>query len=452
MPLQGDDDVFEGSSAKFLSPSKAGPRRISSKQTINGRKSTSSLLASSNLAQSLEDSAGPGKHSLAHELAFALMPEPSAGSKLLQEEFGIEFDEGAEGIDEQADLANGHSESLASELNGHTVDVLDDQPQNFGTMSVAEDLGAHFSATDDTPRRSVKQQSVQDPMEVLSKDLEKTDKFLSQLRQLDSDSGHSSSLPSIEKLASDMIRHINETVRDREGQVRELLEYEREFRKISGEVNGDEVLGNLDELQEIEGLSYEASPVESGRPLGSRSLDTVQEEIPSHHRALSNEWELDPDVHRLGDEDTYDDEELASPSPTKDSFFQPPQVANTPTVPSTLSQLVHVRTLNASLVTSLTTISEHAQVNGAANADASRKIRSLKNMLSEWRTDWDSAERSRVKIERWEAGLPDDGTSSIRSSNAKRINGRLVVEEHLRAFEAAIANAAAQTQAIMARS
>ena len=47
-----------------------------------------------------DDDGVSGKHSLAHELAAALMPEPSMGSRSLAEEFGIEYDEGAEGIDE----------------------------------------------------------------------------------------------------------------------------------------------------------------------------------------------------------------------------------------------------------------------------------------------------------------------------------------------------------------
>ena len=49
----------------------------------------------------MDDSASPSsaKHSLAHELAAALLPEPSKSSRSFAEEFGLEFDEGAEGID-----------------------------------------------------------------------------------------------------------------------------------------------------------------------------------------------------------------------------------------------------------------------------------------------------------------------------------------------------------------
>ncbi|EJD07613.1 uncharacterized protein FOMMEDRAFT_37360, partial [Fomitiporia mediterranea MF3/22] len=386
-----------------------------------------------------------GMHSLAHELAAALMPEPSAGSKLLQEEFGIEYDEGAEGIDEEPEL-NGHAggESLADEIgdaydgpvpNGHAPELGDEPP--------IDDLAVHFgSGVSSSPGKpQAKQQPQQDPMDVLAKDLESTDKFLSQLRHLDADSTHSSSSqPSIEKFASDIIRHINDSVRDRESQVRELLEYEREFRKIAGEVNGNDVLGKLDALKEVDGLSDKPGPVDGARSNGV-VMETIQEDTRAHQRASSNDWEMNPDDHFLEDEgDETFDEDVDTPSPMKDSFVVPPPMTGPPTVPKIIPELVHVRTVTTSLATSLTAISEHAQMNGAANADAGRKIRALKNKLGGWRSEWDSAEQSRLKIERWEAGLDGDD------------NNKRTTDEHLRAFELALADAGMKTQAIMAKS
>jgi hypothetical protein len=42
---------------------------------------------------------GGGGSSLVHKLAAALLPEPTTGSRLLAEEFGIKYDEGVEEID-----------------------------------------------------------------------------------------------------------------------------------------------------------------------------------------------------------------------------------------------------------------------------------------------------------------------------------------------------------------
>ncbi|RDB23654.1 hypothetical protein Hypma_009179 [Hypsizygus marmoreus] len=456
MQYDAQDDVF-ASNSHFLSAT--SPRKSPSRPSINNRRSNSSLRGP-NLAVA-DDDAANGRHSLAHELAVALMPEPSAGSKLLAEEFGIEYDEGAEGIDEEVHTNGGvqividdtHTPSFADELGSEAhaqlfhhdtpVPEIDHAPPEFDPV--------FGSPPASKTHRKQKQQ--QDAMDVLAQDLESTDKFLAHLRTLDVDPGSSGShQPTLERIASDVIRRINETTRDREGQLRELLEYEREFRKIAGEVGGSEVLSRLDELTQLDDLSKDKPP-QTARPESRHTLDMVEEE-PSltHDRSISHDWETDPD--RLQDED--DDYESVA-SPVKDSFPAPPPLDGPATPARTIPQLAHLRSFTTSLVTSLATISEQAQVNGAATTEAGRKIRALKNKLGGWRTDWDSAERSRIKIDRWEAGLDanDNGATSspttpMRPTTAKRVDGRVVVAEHLRAFELALADAAIKTQAIMA--
>ncbi|KII87505.1 hypothetical protein PLICRDRAFT_43157 [Plicaturopsis crispa FD-325 SS-3] len=461
-----DGDVFGGSSSRLLSPTKATPRRSPSKQSLSSRHSTASLRGSSSLAHAhvVDDDSANGRHSLAHELAAALMPEPSAGSKLLAEEFGIEYDEGAEGIDEDSQMGPPSptkakaGPSFADEQGDpQTLDAaFQDAPASPSYNDTSADHDPTFG-TPATPKR--KKRPEQDSLEMLSQDLASTDKFLNHLRRLDVDP--SSSIAPLEKIASDVIRRLNETARDREGQVRELLEYEREFRKISGERGGSDVLGQLEELVDTEELSEQTSPVNALRPDPPSSLrmDSVEEDPPA---AAVNDWELDPEQNRLGDEDENeeddDDDDTPAPSPIKDSFPQPPPVVGYPTPAKTIPHLAHLRTFTSSLITSLSTISEQAQVNGAATAEAGRKIRALKNKLGGWRTDWDNAERSRVRIEKWEAGVEDNETfggapmTPVRSPSARRIDGRKMVQEHLQAFEKALADAGVKTQAIMAAS
>ncbi|KIY66847.1 hypothetical protein CYLTODRAFT_398117 [Cylindrobasidium torrendii FP15055 ss-10] len=364
-------------------------------------------------------------HSLAHELAFALMPEPSAGSKLLAEEFGIEYDEGAEGIDgdnvHPADATTESSTSLASELDSDGTqqdeEEQEEDPQ-FGSP-VLESPSKHDK---------------KDAMETLAENLESTDKFLSHLRNIDVDTASSSHQPALEKLASDVIRRLNDTARDRESQVRELLEYEREFRKISVEVGGTDVLGQLEEITGIEELS-DQPPIDSSAP-PPRRMASLDEE-PLHHE---EDWDpdLDPDHHHhmLGDE--VEDEFGPTPISPRDVIPPPPTITGPPTPAVALPQLADLRSFTRSLVSSLTLISEQTQINGAATTEAGRKIRALKNKVGGWRTDWDGAERSRVKIEKWEL---EGG-----------VNGRKVVQEHLSAFEIALTDAATKTQAIMAPS
>jgi hypothetical protein len=441
----------------FLLPSS---RKSPSRQSISNRQSSSSLRAS-NLANVEDDDAATGRHSLAHELAVALMPEPSAGTKLLSEEFGIEYDEGAEGIDEEAQHHGGmqividdaSTPSFADELGS----AIMESPLHNGIPLETDDTPPDFDLVPESPSASKtrkKQKHLeQDAMEVLAQDLQTTDKFLTHLRRLDVDAGSSvAQQPTLERIASDIIRRINETVRDREEQLRELLGYEREFRRIAGEVGGNEVLGHLEELVDVDDLSEDNAPPEIHRPDTKHALEVVEEEPSTSY--LSNDWEMDPDRRHLGDEGE-DLEPLASP--IKDSFPPPPPINGYTTPAKTIPQLAHLRSFTTSLVTSLTTISEHAQVNGAATTEAGRKIRALKNKLGGWRTEWDSAERSRVRIDRWEAGIIDGGDGDESGFNLpprpvaiKRIDGRRVVEEHLHAFELALADAATKTQAIMA--
>ena len=178
-------------------------------------------------------------------------------------------------------------------------------------------------------------------------------------------------------------------------------------------------------------------------------LDTITEDATLQ----SNDWEVDPDRAQLGDEeDEY--ESAYSPTPIKTEFPPPPSLSGPPTPAVAITHLTHLRTFTTSTVTSLATISEHTQVNTAATTEAGRKIRALKNKLGGWRTEWDSAERSRLRIEKWEAGIVDGDTPVSGATSPprvqRRIDGRKIVQEHLQAFEKVLAEAHLKTQAIMA--
>ncbi|EED85601.1 predicted protein [Postia placenta Mad-698-R] len=440
------DDGYTTTTSRFLSAgSTSAPRRSPSRQSlsINSRRSSASLRGSS-LSQALDDDAANGRHSLAHELAVALMPEPSAGSKLLAEEFGIEYDEGAEGIDETPErdvVADAPGAALADEFDPDAPVV----PEHDSPIDLHADPSVDPVFSSPAPPPKPRKQPEQDPMIILARDLEYTEKFLSQLRRLDLDHGASASQSTLEKLASDVIRRIDDSARDREGQVRELLEYEREFRKIAGEVGGNDALGQLEALEDFIGESSS----ESG---ASRDLDSIHEESLSGS-TLANEWDADPDRERLGDEEDEEYDSAYSPTPVKSTFPPPPPINGPATPATTISHLAYLRTFTSSAVASLAVVSEHTQVNTAATTEAGRKIRALKNKLGGWRTEWDSAERSRLKIERWEAGIDLDGPSSpspTQRPHSRRLDGRKLVQEQLQAFEKALNEANLKTQAIMA--
>ena len=400
------------------------------------RKSLKTSQSKSSLRGSpVDEDPANGRYSLAHELAVALMPEPTAGSRLLAEELGIEYDEGAEGIDDE-DVHDDEGISLDSGSS-----FIDQSPLITHPGGPLE-YGDVFCGPLTSQRNPVPPQGA---MELLALDLACTEKFLSHLRHLDIDTGSSMSQPALEKIASDVIRRINDTARDREGQVRSLLEYEREFRRIASEVGGSDVLGQLDELPPQDHLSEQAGVAQRH----VQQLESIEEE--ESFIRLSNDWGTDPARHNTADDDE-DVKSLSQPQATN-SFSARSPTNISPSAATSIPQLAHLRSFTASLVTSLSTISEQAQVNGAATTEAGRKIRALKNKLGGWRTDWDNAERSRVKIEKWEAGIVEgEGTpiAPIIPPIARRMDGRKVVEEHLEAFERALTDAGLKTQAIMA--
>ncbi|KAJ8590132.1 hypothetical protein M405DRAFT_178968 [Rhizopogon salebrosus TDB-379] len=373
---------------------------------------------------SLDQTMSNGAHSLAHELAVALMPEPGGGSRLLAEEFGIEYDEGAEGIDDDGDDGHGDEmhkpgDSLANEMGNSLADEM-------GGSSLADELGENGGTDEDTSEcfeesldeefdddASAPNRQAQDAMEILAQNLASTDQFLAHLRAVDSAPSSSplhnktssvlnaaSSAHVLEMLASDMVRAINDAAKERESQVRELIAYDLEIRRIASEVGGNEVLGELDDIDEGE---IEPPPTK---------LDAVAEED-----------EL---------ESSYAPSLPSSPQKSSFATSQPTNAA------APLPHLVQLRTHTAALLSSLTTISEQAQVNGAATADSGRRIRALKNRFGGLRGEWEGAERSRGRIERWEQEGGD-------------LNASKVVEEHLIAFQKAVDEAARKTQVIMAR-
>lgn len=447
-----DDDVFASTSSRFQS--KKAPQR----KQLNGRASSASLRGSS-LADSFAGEAGNGVSSLAFELAAALVAEgDSGGSRGLAEELGLEYDEGAEGIDQSESGTQAQPEGLPNTLESLADafgSVSHEQPPE-SSLDSDDGSPADFDPAFDSPTKPRKQTKVpeQDPMVTLAEDLESTERFLTQLRRLDVEP---SGRPVLEGLASGVIRRIDDTAREREGQVRELLEYEREFRRIAGEVGGNDVLGQLDELEDLVGEPKQDQPTQPDR--NSRSLEAIQEEPGTPLNASNTDWEaeLDRDRARLGDEiDEYDAPAQQDP---KAAIAAPPPISGPPTPAAATVQLAHFRTVTTTIASSLATISEQTQVNTAGATEAGRKIRALKNKLGEWRAEWESAEKSRAKIEKWETGVMDagDGTLVVLSvpntptrSGRSRVDGRKIVQAQIDAFAQTLSEATVRIQTIMA--
>ncbi len=331
-------DPYEEDS-RFLSAPSSSPR----KSTLPRNRSNASLRG--------------GTSSLAHELAAALLPEPTTGSRLLAEEFGIEYDDGAEGIDglPPEDVNGVPTFAVSGDLD---PSMVPDGVASGSSTSAATEDGDDDDNDEDIPdatthnhtlpprtrrQRQPSEQAQQpegDAMALLSQNLESTEKFIAHLRRLDMDG---SAPLALETLAVDIISRLNETARDREEQVRELLKYEREFQRIAGEVGGSDALASLESLEDPRGLLGDASSSSStsAQPTSTSTststsasapssahettrtthhLDPVTEEEPS----FTHDWEVDPDMHLQPDGDPdldLDDMGGGNTSPLKDDSF-----------------------------------------------------------------------------------------------------------------------------------
>ncbi|KIO25835.1 hypothetical protein M407DRAFT_24792, partial [Tulasnella calospora MUT 4182] len=413
--------------------------------SLSLKKSANSLRNSESL-----DNGGPHRVSLAHELAAAMMPEPNVTSQMLAEEFGLDFDDGGDGEEEDLDafaatrgeqvddpyISHGqpstpptqtldHLEGVGTEFgqgtttyNGSMMDEMDEFQTTFGSSSLAADDLASSQAQ-------------QDPLDLLAQNLQATDLFITQLRHVDAEqSAGTASEPPLERAAASMIGRLNDLARERETQVRTIQEYDRELKKMVEDVGWHDALGQLDPLENVEDLLDPSEKVkdpqteedQSRTPRAARTY-SGESHIPSRRQSgrrglyqVEEEEEDEREEGLLGDDPTYDndhyDYDVPSPGKFRKHVDLPPAppAADVPTPSSTLPQFSYVRTLTQSLSHSLTSLSEHAQVNGVNTTEAGRKLRALKNKIVELKADWDSADRSRVKIERWEAGLIDDLT------------------------------------------
>jgi len=458
------------------------PRKSPSTHTIKLRGSNLSLRQPQSLANDFhgdqsDNQQASSRFSLAHELAAALMPDSNSASRSLADEFGFEFDEEADGTEEEAQQ-DGEIELLVPSTDPSVDLLIPRHAEELQARTIESPPAPIFvNEVHDNPTPRHPPPPVvfeQDPLVVLAQTVKSTDLLLGHLRRMDADAVPVSAgphEPSLERLATDVIRHIDEVTRAREEQVRELYEYDREFRKIAGEPRGNDILGDLEELDPIEGLVDESMA----------SPDGIEEEIsPRRPRPLSAVWEDARDPHSLdGYDDPRDPFEEEDPfedrSPATDQFLPPPPPKTGPTTPSsTVPHLSHMRTITQSLVNTLGTISEQAQVNGVAMMEAGRKLRALKHRIEEWREESESAEKSRIRVEKWEAGIWDDSTEPALSAAAssredsptpgtpgasptpaaatgKRLNARKIVEEQLKEFELVLEEAGNKTKAIMAQ-
>lgn len=365
--------------------------------------------------------------SLAHELAAATMPNPGVNSSLA-EELGLDFSRD----DEASDFVNGSlmGSEMTPAANSFEAGYVDDsivlvRKDHSSSQAATDDVGHNtvrppmtrqISPIGHPPFTSTESRAPTATLNQLAQELAATDAFITRLRHLDTDPPKNPTLTttselSIERYTSRIIRHLNDTARERESQIRELVSIDKEFCKIEGEIGGSDVLGSLPALEGSDSLFPETGGPKHCVPGYLQPLGEADE---------PNEGEMSPDgqARRLHC-GQYNPHEGVTPA-------------------STIPHLVQMRDVTTSLARSLSAMSEYAQENGVATAETGRKIRALKNRIMVWQTEWGSAERSRTKVEQWQ----------MEAMKCARIDGRVIAQEQIDGFAQALADAVLKARAI----
>ena len=110
------------------------------------------------------------------------------------------------------------------------------------------------------------------------------------------------------------------------------------------------------------------------------------------------------------------------------------------------SHMHELRACTDSLISSLETMNEHAQVSKASMNDASRKLRSLRVVLTQWREETDGVERSKAWIEQWEAA---PSTKSTASDEKRPQDVRLWTQQQMERFEKLLADAEVRAKELL---
>ncbi|KAF8757971.1 hypothetical protein RHS01_03507 [Rhizoctonia solani] len=413
------------------------------------------------------------------------MSEPS-DSRALADELGLDFEEEEEEDEEEEGEEMAAGQGLNIELgepapetmlgaDNYSPTIMVDTPSrpsrndmlngHSRTHSLALESEFESSPTKPLPAPSFALSTPNvDPIETLKENVLFLDQFIVQLKNMDVDStplkpaqstnsGRLSSIypnaePAVERFATDIIRHIDEACREREDQLRDLMTYEREFRKIDSEVGGADRIGSVEPLEDV--VLTEKPPAQA---YSLRTLDVVAEDD------YDDNWEANSVIREtyLTKMETEMTQCLRVEVPAarrieelcEELLFLPPPYPSDPLTPSsTLPHLAHMRTVSQVLAASLSGLSEHVQVNGAAAAEAGRKLRSLKNRVTDLQSEWASAEQSIERIEKSEKGLDWDATNIVPTEEGKRIDGRVVVKEISASFLAQLQQVELKVQAM----
>lgn len=304
---------------------------------------------------------------------------------------------------------HGHGQDLASEL-GSGGQVLDGERDEFAagqediaSVGMSRHTSGHTSWSSgqstpprlapsraiDSPTRSVTSIPTLAPSQDISATLHATQSFLDRLSSLSStkdpttrsivtDASEGEDTARLESAAARYLTLISQSSMEREAQLRELRELDRKlerdlptFSQPSFDLSASSSLSTLPELED---------------PAAEESFDSSTDSSLPHHRR-----------HR------------ATSSIGSDSTIIPP-TSSGHLLDTQLFAPLYTSTLD--LVSSLNGLHEHSQVMKSSTADATRKAKTVRGLIGQWKAEVESVEVSEARIrtyEEQELGKRGDG-------------------------------------------
>lgn len=217
--------------------------------------------------------------------------------------------------------------------------------------------------------------------------------------------------PAVEKLIVDIVRTMAETSREREAQIRELKEIEVALshtdRRALAEVDSLPMI-----LEEADFRTYIVGcRAEETDGLHVRN-EEHREEASFDGTQLMGEGQSTPLANRATSFHNPRPVSVYAPSvrtgqqtPSNTSGAGSRILSSSGGVDSPMNQLNQLKLVTTSLIGSLNLINEHTQISRQTQTDVVRKLKGVRGLVTNWKTDHESLENSKEYISRWESEL-----------------------------------------------
>ncbi|KAA1082135.1 hypothetical protein PGTUg99_022562 [Puccinia graminis f. sp. tritici] len=250
--------------------------------------------------------------------------------------------------------------------------------------------------------------------------------------------------PVVEKMITDIVRTMTEQVRDRESQIRELKEIEIALARTDRRF-----LADLEELPDL----FEERDFRNSTILGKSLVSSSDHPGLSIHGSPKPIEDLDPldplDHEHVGggvDEEVEEDEEdlledgRLTPRGTREEkriSIQPDEHSSKEDRRKAkkmaeerrpMENLGELKLITNSLIHSLNQIHEHTQISRQTQIEIVRKLKGVKGLVANWKTDFDSIQNSIDFISTWESNQFSSSSSldSLQESPLQNYRGQKI--------------------------